>query len=439
MKAYFQDVAGLVSKNLASSEKFTLWFSAEELDYARFNHAKIRQAGSVSQQFIEIDLIDGARHANIYLGLSGQLDNDSEPIKQALKLLRQQIKVSDDDPYLMINEANKSSCFEENKQLDKFAIVQNILANSQGLDLVGSYLGGPIYKGFANSSGQVNWFHKSSFIIDTSIYHSGDKAIKQSYCDTSFNQDIFKRKITETKAGLELFNKEAITIKPASYRVYFSPTAVNEIIAMLNWGGFSRKSLEVKNSPLMPLWTGDKSLSANFSLSENLKNGVGPHFQAQGFIKNDTIDIIKHGHLKNTLIAPKTAKEYKLDHNGADDNEQMTAIEMAPGHLSNADIMTCLNDGLYINNLWYLNFSDRYNGCLTGMTRFFCYVVKNGRPLAPFSVMRFDDSIYRIFGKNLAAITKERELIIDNDSYEERSTSCSLLPGIIVNDVKFTL
>ncbi len=439
MKTYFQNIVDLIANKLSKNEKFSTWFSGENLDYARFNHANVRQAGSVHQQFIEIDLIDGARHANSYLGLSGQLGADSEKITNVLNMLRQQIKASDDDPYLMVNEANNSSNFEDNNQIDKFNIVENILINSQGLDLVGSYIGGPIYKGFASSSGQVNWFHKSSFVIDTSIYHSGDKAIKQSYCDTSFNKDIFKQKVAEARAGLELFNQPSHTIKPGAYRVYFSPTAVNEILGMINWGGFSRKSLEVKSSPLMPLWEAKKSLAKTFSLSENTKNGVGPHFQGQGFIKKDVIEIIKHGQLKNTLISPKTAKEYRLDHNGADDSEQMTAIEMAAGNLARADIMATLGDGLYINNLWYLNFSDRQHGCLTGMTRFFSYVVKNGQPLAPFSVMRFDDSIYRIFGENLASITKERELIIDNGSYEERSTSCSLLPGIIVNDVKFTL
>ena len=103
------------------------------------------------------------------------------------------------------------------------------------------------------------------------------------------------------------------------------------------------------------------------------------------------------------------------------------------------DILSTLGDGLYINNLWYLNFSDRLNGCLTGMTRFFCFVVKDGKPVAPFSVMRFDDSIYRIFGDNLLHVTKEREMIIDNSSYDERSTSCFTLPGIIAENVRFTL
>lgn len=440
MKQYFHDLLNSIEKKLLAEEKYTAWFSGEILDYARFNHAQIRQAGTVEQQFLELDLMVGQKHAHVSLGLSKDLNVDGERIKGALESLRRTLTHSSEDPYLMINETPLSTDFVgEHKLEDKFSIISNIVNEAHGLDLVGSYTGGPIYKGFANSFGQRNWFQASSFVLDTSVYHSGDKAIKQSYCDKSYNPSIFKQKIAEARLGLELFKKESITIKPGAYRVYFSPSAVHEILSMINWGGFSKKAMEVKSSPLMPLLEGKKSLSSAFSLFENTKDGVGPNFQAEGFIKPDKLALIEQGALKNTLISPKTAKEYQMTHNGADEEEQMMAMDMLPGTLKEADILSTLGDGLYINNLWYLNFSDKHNGCLTGMTRFLCFVVKNGQPLAPFSVMRFDESIYRIFGENLKAITEHREMIIDNGTYEERSTASARLPGIIVDNVRFTL
>lgn len=440
MKYYFHELMKIIDDNLLSNEKYTAWFSGEILDYARFNHAKIRQAGSVFQQSLELDLIVGAKHSSSTIGLSKNLQNDVESVKNSLKRQREIISFSDNDPYLMINEVPESTEFiAENMLGDKLEIIDRVLSEAHSLDLVGSYTGGPIYKGFANSFGQRNWFESSSFIIDTSLYHSGDKAIKQSYSAKSYNHEIFQQKMLAARRGLELFNKESLTIKPGSYRVYFSPSAVHEIISMLNWGGFSRKALEVKNSPLMPLLENKKQFAKEFALFEHNQAGVGPNFQANGFIKPDKLSLIEHSELKNALISPKTAKEYGLVHNGADDEEHASALDMAPGTLKQEDILSTLGDGLFINNLWYLNFSDRQNGCLTGMTRFFCYVVKNGQPVAPFSVMRFDDSIYRIFGEQLSAITKEREMIIDNSTYEERSTASAHLPGIIVDEVKFTL
>lgn len=440
MKSYFLDIIKTLQATINNKEKFTAWFSAETLDFARFNQAKIRQAGTTVQQYLDLDLINGQRHANMTIGLSQNLTNDCQVIKSSIAKLRGHIEKSSPDPFLMINEGNTSSeSIFDNELANKEETVDVILKECQGLDLVGCYFGGPIYKGFANSFGQINWFKKASFVLDTSIYHSNDKAIKQCYADTRFDKEVFKKKVADAKLGLKLFDKESVNLSPGSYRVYFSPTAVNEIISMINWGGFSKKALEVKNSPLMPLHNRVKTLSKDFSLWENIEAGIGPNFQAQGFLKKNHIPIIENGELKNTLISPKTAKEYQLDHNGADDNEAMCAIDMKAGSLADEDILSTLGDGLFINNLWYLNFSDRQNGCLTGMTRFFCYVVKGGKPIAPFSVMRFDDSIYRIFGENLCHITKNRELIIDNSTYDERSTSCAILPGVIAENVRFTL
>jgi hypothetical protein len=53
--------------------------------------------------------------------------------------------------------------------------------------------------------------------------------------------------------------------------------------------------------------------------------------------------------------------------------------------------------------------------------------------------MRFDDSLYRILGENLIALTRERELVMDAGSYHCRSTASARLPGAIIDDLKLTL
>ncbi len=440
MKEYLVDIVKLITDNLRGQERFTASLSMETLDYARFNHAQIRQAGTVFQQYVVIDLIDGKKHVTANLGLARNLTLDKETIANCIKRQREQLAFSSDDPFLMIHEGNHSTDSIFTHELtDKNQVVDTILTEAHGLDLVGYYFGGPIYKGFANSYGQINWFEKSSFVVDTSVYHSGDKAIKQSYAGTKFDRDILAKKFADAKRGLSMFNQEAMTIAPGNYRVYLSPNAVYELLSMINWGGFSRKEIEVKTSPLMPAINEQKHFASAFALKENIGAGVGPNFQAQGFMKPAQLAIIDQGKVVNTLISPKTAREYNLDHNGADESETMSSIDMQGGQLEDEDILGTLGDGLYINNLWYLNFSDRRNGCLTGMTRFFSFVVKNGKPVAPFSVMRFDESIYRLFGDQLQHITKNRELLIDSGTYDERSTTCALLPGIIAENVRFTL
>jgi predicted Zn-dependent protease len=112
---------------------------------------------------------------------------------------------------------------------------------------------------------------------------------------------------------------------------------------------------------------------------------------------------------------------------------------MAAGSLPREAVLTQLDTGVYINNVWYLNYSDRSACRLTGMTRFATLWVENGVIQAPLNVMRFDESIYHMLGEHLLDLTAERELILDASTYHCRSTSSSRLPGALVEDFTFTL
>ena len=65
--------------------------------------------------------------------------------------------------------------------------------------------------------------------------------------------------------------------------------------------------------------------------------------------------------------------------------------------------------------------------------------MENGRIQAPLNVMRFDDTAYRILGENLEALTRERDLVPDADTYGERSTVSMRTPGALVKDFALTL
>ena len=73
------------------------------------------------------------------------------------------------------------------------------------------------------------------------------------------------------------------------------------------------------------------------------------------------------------------------------------------------------------------------------MTRFATFWVEDGEIVAPIEVMRFDDSVYRILGSNLEALTASRELRLSSDTYEQRSTASMHVPGAIVDDFRLTL
>jgi len=76
---------------------------------------------------------------------------------------------------------------------------------------------------------------------------------------------------------------------------------------------------------------------------------------------------------------------------------------------------------------------------MTGMTRFATFWVENGEIVAPLNVMRFDDTIHRMLGSELEALTVERDLLLSASTYYNRSTGSSRLPGVLLKDFAFTL
>jgi predicted Zn-dependent protease len=174
-------------------------------------------------------------------------------------------------------------------------------------------------------------------------------------------------------------------------------------------------------------------------MSENTAEGVSPAFQADGFLKPAKVELISHGRLAEPLISPRSAKEYGLTTNAAGGGESPDSLDVAAGELEEKDALHALGRGLRISNLWYLNFSDRPAGRMTGMTRFATFWVEEGRVVAPASALRFDDSIYRLLGEELVGLTRGRELLLDASTYGERSTRSARLPGALVRSMRFTL
>ena len=101
--------------------------------------------------------------------------------------------------------------------------------------------------------------------------------------------------------------------------------------------------------------------------------------------------------------------------------------------------METLGTGLFVSNLWYLNYSDREACRMTGMTRFACLWVENGKAVAPLEVMRFDDSFLRMFGPGLLALTRAVEQVADGSTYEARQLSAIATPGALIEDWRLTL
>ncbi len=437
---YFYSLADRIQGALHAGENFTCWFSGEDSDFIRLNHAAVRQAGSVSQGYLQVSLISDGRQVAFAMGISRDIEQDGDRLEHLLKKQRAKLESLPEDPYLLISTTPHSSESIKQSQLpDAREVVDEILSQAQGLDLVGIHAQGATYRGFANSFGQRNWLTNHSFNLDFSVYLKQDKAVKAGYAGFAFDRGHLAQEMAFVKEKLRVLERPAMSLKPGAYRAYMTPSAFYDLISMLGWGGVSEKALRTKQSALSKMRDEQRTLSPMFSLSEHTAQSTNPLFQAQGFMKPDCINLITAGQLAHSLISPRTAKEYGLSTNGANGSESPEAYEIMPGNLARANILRELGTGIFIGNLWYLNYSERQSARITGMTRFATFWVENGEIKAPLNVMRFDDSLYNLLGSNLLALTKESDFILDAHTYDERSTGSAHLPGALVRDFNLTL
>lgn len=440
MQQYFNELAAFLGHRMQGSEQYKFWFAAEASDFVRFNRSAIRQPGHVRQIMLTLHLIDGLRHAQSRLALAGHMEADRALLERTVQQLREQLPGLPEDPHLLISTEVQSTEHIVASRLPASAvIVDEVLAAAKGYDLVGILASGPVYRGFANSFGQRNWHQTASFNLDWSLYQTRDKAVKTSYAGFEWNSAAFRARFQSALQQLNLLMRAPITVQPGAYRAYLTPTALNEIVGMFNWAGFSEKALRTKHSSLRRMRDEGLQFHPAVTLTEDTAGGLAPGFQSDGFIKPGRIALLEGGRLAGSMISPRTAMEYGIAANGADGDETMASIDLAAGNLPLSQVLTELGTGIYVSNLWYLNFSDRANCRMTGMTRFATFWVENGEIKAPLNVMRFDDSLFRLLGDNLIGLTRERELLIDGDSYGERRTASARLPGALVKDFTFVL
>ncbi len=439
MESYFESLCAIIDNALSHGERYTATFAAEESDFVRMNRGRVRQPGSVAQRSLRLRLVRGARHATYTLTLSGDLATDSQAIREAMASLRAVLPDVADDPHLLLPDRVESTRVERDGTLPPAeAIVDEVLGAATDVDFVGMLASGSVYRGFANSEGQRNWHAATTFNLQWSLYHRADKAVKSGFAGFTWDSAMFARKMADARERLALIERPAKSLEPGKYRAYLAPQAMEEIATLLCWGGFSGRALATKQSALARMQAGER-LDTRVNIAEDTASGVAPAFQGEGFIRPDRIALIESGSLVGSLVSPRTAREFGLTTNAANGYEMPEALSIAGGDLRAADALAALDTGLAIGNLWYLNYSDRPACRMTGMTRFATFWVEHGKVVAPANVLRFDDTLYRMLGENLEALTSETELLLDADTYGERGLKSSRLPGALVSQMSFTL
>jgi predicted Zn-dependent protease len=427
-------------------DRTSLYLRAEASDFLRFNHARLRQATSVQQAYVTIAVERGQRRAESTLTLGGDPALDAPRVLAERALLVAQLDLIADDPWLLRPQAPSHSQRDDRGALPEaghvIALVHELAGVKLQQDLVGFYAGGPVVHAFADSLGTRHWHRVESFHFDWCLYHRADKAVKTAYAGTRWDDAAFAARLDEAARRVPLLEREPRTLQPGAYRAAFSPSAMVELLGTLGWSGFSLKSRRTGVSSLMRLERGEAAFDARIHLDEAVADGTAPCFTAEGFVRPARVALVEAGKLPvagGTLNSPRSAAEYGVAANGAGPQESPEALRLAAGTIAHGDLLKTLDTGLFVSNLWYLNYSDRQACRMTGMTRYACFWVERGKLVAPLNVMRFDDDALRLFGPGLVALTDTPEFVPNSDTYGARQLASITTPAAVVEGFRLTL
>ncbi len=437
-EARFSALSTELFGTLGGAEVAILTVDGEATDFVRFNHAKVRQAGHVDRERATVRLIDGCRHALVTVDLTGH--GDAERLRSALVEARALAAGADEDPYLLYNTEPTSTRRVTTGTLpSREEIVGSVAEDADGLDLVGLHASGPIWRGLATSLGQVNWHAVERFDAKVAAYLGGDRAVQTSLSGAHWSRAGWQATLATARTRLEALARPPRALSPGRYRVLLTPQALENLLGMMNWGGFSARARRTGRSPLLQLAQGEARLHPSVTLTEDVAGGWVPAFTADGFVRPDRVALVDAGRYAGELVSARTAGEFGLSANGAEPDESARALVMAPGDIPSEEALDHLGTGLYIGNLWYLNYSDRTAGRVTGMTRFATFWVEDGEIVAPVPVMRFDESLFRVFGDQLVGLTSHAEEVPDTRTYAGRALAGCRAPGLIAEGFSLTL
>lgn len=444
-KDIFQTICSQVFDSLKENEQLTVYLEGENSQYFRFNDSKLRQSGIIEDYAVTISLFSGKKSLQSSTTLSSDIKSSVSNLTNEINALRDPLSLIPENDFTCFPDPFESLDIVKSGQLPKREEILEALMDTISSDnLTGVWTSGKIFRACSTSEGTNHWFEKDSFIFDFSLIDAQENMVKVLFPGINWDKNKFVAAFHEASEKLKLMNKPKMELKPGKYRVWFEPNAVADFVDMFNWNGVSESSFRNGSSCLLKLRNSDTRLSNLFSLNESFSSLSTAPFNSRGEVSED-VAIIQNGILSNTLVNAKTALEYKISSNFAEEpnswgmGEYMRSPHMEAGDIDNEERLEKLGTGIFISNIHYLNWSDTLGGRITGLTRYACYWVEDGKLVAPIKTMRFDDSFYNFFGSNLEGVGKEvlaRPVIETYDGRNPGETTC---PGILVKDFELTL
>ena len=284
-----------------------------------------------------------------------------------------------------------------------------------------------------NSNG-VNKREISSpiFLEVKAVSNKNEVTVLEAYGGENYGSFDEERFIQNLKAKVEAGCGEIVDVEPGEYEVVLAPRCIGEYFMYLE-SSLSAASLDHKQS----FFEGkiDKKI-----FPENITLIDDPHhpdlinfdYNSDGHLYQKT-PIIENGIFKNFMVGNYYGRKLKMKKNGA----KGEAIVMETGDKSREELVSSIKKGLYISSLHYMNFINRKETSLTGLTRDGTFLIENGKIIKVVNNLRFTEKISDIIN-GITDIENQSYTIPYSDNYGEFGIYSAKMPHVKVKGFKIS-
>ncbi len=246
---------------------------------------------------------------------------------------------------------------------------------------------------------------------------------------SNFNKDKF---ISSLVNKVKAASGEVVDVEAGEYDVVLAPRCVGEYFMYLE-SSMTAGSLDNKQS-FFEGKLDKKVFPENVTITDDPHHPDLINFDYNGdghiYIKTTIID---KGVYKNFLVDNYYGRKLKMERNGANGE----AFVMETGDKTFDELIGSIKKGLYISSLHYMNFINRKETSITGLTRDGTFLIEDGKITKVVNNLRFTEKISEII-ENISDIENEAVTIPYSGNYGKFGIYSVHMPHVKVKGFKIS-
>ena len=225
---------------------------------------------------------------------------------------------------------------------------------------------------------------------------------------------------------------KVVDVEAGKYEIVLAPRCIGEYFMYLE-SSIGASSLDSKQS-FFEGKIDEKIFPENVTITDDPHHPdlINFDYNGDGHIYNK-LPIIQNGVFKNFFVDNYYGRKLKMEKNGAEG----AALVMNTGDKSLDELIGSVKNGLYISSLHYMNFINRKETSITGLTRDGTFLIEDGKITKVVNNLRFTEKISDII-KGIVEIENKSYTIPYSSNYGEFGIYSTRMPHVKVNGFKIS-